>query len=197
MWWIFVAAAAALILALILLSPLKLELCVGDGVNVTARFLIFKRVIVPAPPKKDKRQKKRSKGQNKKKQTAKSQKRETSSGIISQIQTVTAIIKQLLDKTIKHIKIVLKKLVVSVGSDEAAKTAMIYGAVCVACDELIETMKRSLNFKIKGDDAVNVFADFSSEKTYADINIEFSLNIISAMIILSPILLKYFNEKDQ
>jgi len=197
MWWIAVVAAVVLILALMLLSPLRVELCVGDGTNVIARFLIFKRVILPSPPKKNKSKKKKSKEKQKKSQSKKPQKQDSSSGIVSQIQMITALVKQLLEKAKKHLKIELKKLVISVGSDEAAKTAMIYGAVCVACDELLETMRRSLNFKIKGDDAVNVFADFTSEKTYADINIVFSLNIIGALRIVIPILFKYLKDKDK
>ena len=194
MWWIPVVAAVAAILALILFSPVKIRVFTANGVNVTARYLIFKRELYPAPPKKEKKKKPK---EQKKKEKPKKEQTADFSNVLSQLKELTEILKKLLVKLKKRLRITLRKLYITVGSDEAAKTAMIYGAVCVACDELLETMKRFLKFKIKGDDAVGVNADFTSEKISAETDAEFSMSVISALTIVLPALAEYTKQKDK
>ena len=194
MWWIPVVAAVAAILALILFSPVKIRVFTLNGVNVTARYLIFKRELYPAPPKKEKKKKPK---EQKKKEKPKKEQTADFSNVLSQLKELTEILKKLLVKLKKRLRITLRKLYITVGSDEAAKTAMIYGAVCVACDELLETMKRFLKFRIKGDNAVGVNADFTSEKISADTDVEFSMSVISALAIVLPALAEYTKQKDK
>ncbi|MBO4353908.1 MAG: hypothetical protein J5860_03085 [Clostridia bacterium] len=194
MWWIPVVAAVAAILALILFSPVKIRVFTANGVNVTARYLIFKRELYPAPPKKEKKKKPK---EQKKKEKPKKEQTADFSNVLSQLKELTEILKKLLVKLKKRLRITLRKLYITVGSDEAAKTAMIYGAVCVACDELLETMKRFLKFRIKGDDAVGVNADFTSEKISAETDAEFSMSVISALTIVLPALAEYTKQKDK
>ena len=194
MWWIPVVAAVAAILALILFSPVKIRVFTLNGVNVTARYLIFKRELYPAPPKKEKKKKPK---EQKKKEKPKKEQTADFSNVLSQLKELTEILKKLLVKLKKRLRITLRKLYITVGSDEAARTAMIYGAVCVACDELLETMKRFLKFKIKGDDAVGVNADFTSEKISAETDAEFSMSVISALTIVLPALAEYTKQKDK
>ena len=194
MWWIPAVAAVTAVLALILFSPVKIRVFTQNGVNATARYLIFKRELYPAPPKKEKNKKPK---EQKKKEKPKKEQTNDFSNILSQMKELTDILKKLLVKLKKRLHITLKKLKITVGSDEAAKTAMIYGAVCVACDELLETMKRFLKFKIQGDNAVGVNADFTSEKTSADTDVEFSMSVISALSIVLPALAEYTKQKDK
>ena len=194
MWWIPVVAAVAAILALILFSPVKIRVFTANGVNVTAWYLIFKRELYPAPPKKEKKKKPK---EQKKKEKPKKEQTADFSNVLSQLKELTEILKKPLVKLKKRLRITLRKLYITVGSDEAAKTAMIYGAVCVACDELLETMKRFLKFRIKGDDAVGVSADFTSEKISAETDVEFSMSVISALTIVLPALAEYTKQKDK
>ena len=194
MWWIQVVAAVAAILALILFSPVKIRVFTLNGVNVTVRYLIFKRELYPAPPKKEKKKKPK---EQKKKEKPKKEQTADFSNVLSQLKELTEILKKLLVKLKKRLRITLRKLYITVGSDEAAKTAMIYGAVCVACDELLETMKRFLKFRIKGDDAVGVNADFTSEKISAETDVEFSMSVISALTIVLPALAESTKQKDK
>ena len=195
MWWIPVVAAVTAVLALILFSPVKIRVFTQNGVNATARYLIFKRELYPAPSKKEK--KKKPAKEQKKKEKPKKEQPSDFSNILSQLKDLTEILKKLLVKLKKRLRITLRKLNITVGSDEAAKTAMIYGAVCVACDELLETMKRFLKFRIKGDNAVGVNADFTSEKISADTDVEFSMSVISALVIVLPALAEYTKQKDK
>ena len=72
MWWIPVVAAVTAVLALILFSPVKIRVFTQNGVNATARYLILKRELYPAPPKKEKK-KKPAKEQKKKEKPKKEQ----------------------------------------------------------------------------------------------------------------------------
>ena len=189
MWWIAPAAVLA-VLIFALLLPVKLRLTAGEEIVAELRVLFCKRTLYPAPPEKKKKKKiskkeKKSGGKQQKKQT-------TAENALAAIKTVTDVIATLWDKLRRRMKIKLIKLCVVIATDEAAKTAVIYGAAANACDALLDAMRRYLKFTEK-DGAVSVSVDFTKEKTEFDLDIELSLRVIGALAVLLPALNKYLN----
>ncbi len=189
MWWIIPAViAAAAIVALNI--PVRLHIVVGDDVSAEWRVLFFKKQLYPAPPKKKKKA-------EKKEQTKKStpKKREmTAHDAIDILRSAAEVFGELLSKLRRRMKILLIKLNVKIGTDEAAKTAVIYGAAANACDELLEIMRRFTKFR-ENSGAVIITADFASEKTDFDAEAELSASVIGIFGVLLPTVNKLLSKK--
>ncbi|MBR6050155.1 MAG: hypothetical protein IKP68_03005 [Clostridia bacterium] len=191
MWWIIPAViAAAAIVALNI--PVRLHIVVGDDVSVEWRVLFMRKPLYPAPPKKKKKKKAAKKEQTKK---AAPKKREiTAHDVIDMLRSAAEVLGELLSKLRRRMKILLIKLNVKVGTDEAAKTAVIYGAAANACDELLEIMRRYTKFREKSG-AVSVTADFTSEKTDFAAELELSASVIGIFGVLLPTVNKLMSKK--
>ena len=190
MWWIAipVAASAAIIGALLL--PVTLRVSVGDEISAVWRVLFIRRTLYPAPEKKKKKKPKKETPE-KKKRPAK--KREiTADSAVKMLGSVAEMIGTLVSKLRRRVKITLLKLHVTVGTDEAAKTAMIYGAAANVCDELLEAMRRTAKFREK-DGAVAVTADFTAEKTVVDFEVDLTITVFGALAVLLPTVKKYLD----
>ena len=109
------------------------------------------------------------------------------------------LIKELLSVIIPGIwgklKIKTSKIVITVGSEDAAKTALLFSAVNSSVAGVLAYLDNSS--KIKGFDSseISVRADFLAEKTSADIDISFSLRIWQIIKILFDAALKYVKIK--
>ena len=192
MWWIAIPAAFLAVTLALLLLPVKLRITLGDGFRAEWRVLFYRRMLYPAPPKKKKKKPKKA-GEAKKKSPEK--KREmTAESAAEMIKSVTELIGTLVKKLRRRVRIKLIKLFVVVGTDEAAKTAILYGTICNACDELLEIMRRTTKFKDK-DGAVSVTADFTAGSTDVDLEAELSLTLIGAISVLLPVMKKYAENK--
>ena len=109
------------------------------------------------------------------------------------------LIKELLSVIIPGIwgklKIKTSKIVITVGSEDAAKTALLFSAVNSSVAGVLAYLDNSS--KIKGFDSseISVRADFIAEKISADIDISFSLRIWQIIKILFDAALKYVKIK--
>ncbi len=88
-------------------------------------------------------------------------------------------IKELLEdipaRFLRHLKVKLSRVIVTVGSDDAAKTAILYGAVSQTVAYIVEFLDHMSRLKYAPDAEVAVNADFLSEKSSADIKISFAI----------------------
>lgn len=182
MWWIIpVVILAAAIVALNI--PVRLHIAVGDEIRAEWRVLLWKKALYPAPVKKKKKKKTQKKEKPRKEPT---KKREiTADEVMEIISTAADVLVELLGKLRRRMKIFLIKLNIKVGTEEAAKTAVVYGAVANACDELLEIMRRFTKFR-ENSGAVIITADFASEKTDVDAELELSVSVIGLIGVLMP-----------
>lgn len=77
----------------------------------------------------------------------------------------------------KHFEIEAVKLRITVGSEDAAKTAMLYGILVQAVAYLLELLSVLTNLRIKKQNRGNILvdADFTSETIAADLHLIFKL----------------------
>ena len=122
-------------------------------------------------PKKKKKQKQ--------KKAAKPQKKEKKSieDIISLVKFLIEIAKKVLEKTWRYIRIKIERYDITVGTDDAAKTALIYGGVSQATSYLFTLLDETAHFRVKRKAPVNVGVDFLSAETKANVQMDFRLRL--------------------
>lgn len=128
----------------------------------------------PAAEQKPEKQKKQ-----KSKKSAKPQKKEKKNieDIISLVKLLIEIAKKVLEKTWRYIRIKTECYDITVGTDDAAKTALIYGGVSQATSYLFTLLDETAHFRVKRKAPVNVGVDFLSAETKASVQMDFRLRL--------------------
>lgn len=164
--------------------PVHIVLEADSDVRVHARVLFIKYALFPMKkrkkkPKTAKKSKKMKKSaspkpQKKKKATPKEKPKRD---IIGLIKLILKLVAAVLRKFPKHFRVRILRYNITVGTKDAAKTAILYGAVTGLSANLFELLKKGTRFRIRRKSDVNVYADFLGEKTKADIGIDISLTL--------------------
>lgn len=128
----------------------------------------------PAAEQKPEKQKKQ-----KSKKSAKPEKKEKQSieDIISLVKLLIEIAKKVLEKTWRYIRIKIERYDITVGTDDAAKTALIYGGVSQATSYLFTLLDETAHFRVKRKAPVNVGVDFLATETRANVQMDFCLRL--------------------
>lgn len=123
--------------------------------------------------------KKKKKKKQKQKKAEKPQKKEKKSieDIISLVKLLIEIAKKVLEKTWRYIRIKTECYDITVGTDDAAKTALIYGGVSQATSYLFTLLDETAHFRVKRKAPVNVGVDFLAAETRANVQMDFRLRL--------------------
>ena len=135
--------------------------------------------------------KKAKKGGTQSTATTPSQKR----GLLENLGLIHNIVTTLLGKSTKHIRLRASRIIITVATDDAAKTAILFGAVNQAVVALIELLDQAKKWRRLRDSQISVKADFASEKSVADISITLSLRVWQMLSILFHTALSYIKGK--
>lgn len=204
-----------ILLALILLLLLRVKISVisdGDRVKLLLRILGIPFKLYPRKSKKQKirlsdytprglrrAQKKKDKKALKESLKEKHEKPLEEEGekptLSETVSTITALAKKIITKFFRHLRIDVTNIRISVGTPDAAKTGILYGAVCQGVAYLTEVLDHVTNVKKIKKSEISVSADFVSGKTVADINISFSLTVWQALDILLGAAFEYIKSK--
>lgn len=128
----------------------------------------------PAAEQKPEKQKKQ-----KSKKSAKPDKKEKQSieDIVALVKLLIEIAKKVLEKTWRYIRIKIERYDITVGTDDAAKTAFIYGGVSQATSYLFTLLDETAHFRVKRKAPVNVGVDFLAAETRANVQMDFCLRL--------------------
>ena len=77
----------------------------------------------------------------------------------------------------RNFKIRVHAYEICVASEEAAKTAVMYGAVKSLSETIFLRLQDSINFKIVKNAPVGIYVDFLETKFKANVKIDFSISI--------------------
>lgn len=115
----------------------------------------------------------------KSKKSAKPEKKEKQSieDIVALVKLLIEIAKKVLEKTWRYIRIKIERYDITVGTDDAAKTALIYGGVSQATSYLFTLLDETAHFRVKRKAPVNVGVDFLSAETKASVQMDFRLRL--------------------
>ncbi|MBR3965514.1 MAG: DUF2953 domain-containing protein [Clostridia bacterium] len=195
-----------LILTLILLIRIRVTIDYkGEDIKLKLHILGIPITLLPKKQKKKKirisdysyknQQKKLKKPKKQKpekeKKKSKEEKLKEKPPLSEAIPMIADIVKYLLGKFFGHLRIDVTEIKITVGSDDAAKTAILFGIINQAAAALFDLLGSITNVKKNRKNEIGVYADFTSEKTVININLGFSLRIWHVFSIALGTLFRY------
>ena len=214
MWWLILLIPFIL---LVLLMFLKVRLCLvyEDEFSVKIKVLLFNITLFPRSVKKPKPknfsikalQKKQNKLNKKKlkKQSAetseKTESQDTKKDKATKIKDILELIKIILDNVIspfgRYLKVEIIKMHITAGTDDPAKTAVIYGGICQLTSYIVELLSNLTNVDVKKTNSIIVNPDFLEGKTSAKINITLGLRVWHSISLALKFFMAYIKRKNQ
>ena len=176
----------------IFIIPIHVTVGLTESVSVMIRVLFLKIPILPkAKKKKKKKKEKKPKPKKKKKEKnpedkkkKKKKKKKKVSDIVALVRMLLNVVVALLKRLGRNFKIRVHAYEICVASEEAAKTAVMYGAVKTLSETIFLRLQDSINFKIVKNAPVGIYVDFLEEKFKANVKIDFSISIAGVFGIL-------------
>lgn len=185
MGWI-IAGSIFVFILLLTLGRVKIIFDYKDDVIFKVKYMFLPLVTFPAtkpkkqkPPKKEKKSKKKTEEAAEEKTEDEKPEEKKPKKKIS-LADIFEILKLVLDSLGKPLKRILKRTIfahlalrISVGGEDAAKTAIKFGLVNLAVGNALGWLDTV--FTLKTPDDINITADFQSEETKIDCYCEISL----------------------
>lgn len=103
------------------------------------------------------------------------------------IALITALVKRFYELTSGRIKIRIKKLHITVSTDDAAKTAILYGAVCEATAMLLGLVNDGYTPIRYKEGAIAIIPDYVSGKCDAKVDVICSISLVRAFMVLGSL----------
>lgn len=142
----------------------------------------------------DKKKRKLDKKARKDAEKAGALKKESSS-LLDNVNLITSLVEVFLKKFFRHLKIKVARLNITVATEDAAKTAILYGAVSQAVSYLIAILDAKSNLKQARKAQFNVNADFCATKSSADVHLSFSIRVGQVLLIALAVLFRFIKHK--
>ena len=114
-------------------------------------------------------------------------------GLIENIKMIARLISSFLKICTPYIKVKLARVHIRVASNDAAKTAILYGAVSGAVACLIDAIDEFTNLSKLKRKSINIEPDFLSDKTETQINISLSISVWGAIATILKMTIKHSN----
>lgn len=177
-----------LFFAFLFTVPLHVIITANDDVSVMARVLCFRYSLFPVVKRRKKRSKSNKKAasstQKRGKKAKKPKKKRTKQELWHLIRLLFKIVTAVLKKLPRSVRIRLETFEITVATGDAAKTAVLYGAVSGLAWNLFDILKNNIDFKVRKRASVGVEADFLGEKSRANIKIDLSTTLGRVFVLL-------------
>ena len=189
------------LIAIILSLKVTLTVKYDGDVKLFARVLFVRIKLYPRKKKKHKRSMSAKKAQKVKKKKAKcvsdtgkkkeKKPKKTPSEIIEIIQVVCMIVKEVVSNLSKYLRIKIAKIHIKIATDDAAHTAIAYGAVTQSINVLFPLLENVKNFSMPKRRDIDIRSDFTSEECEMDLCLRFSVRVWQAALIAIKVLIKF------
>ena len=181
-----------LFFVLVAIIPLRIRISYTDSVNVYLPFLFFRIPIYPRNKKlksmsaeefrESRKQKKKKKPKakqsvNKESADINEQKKLTLKSIKPQLSEILNYVKALIVKFNGHLNAKIYALRIVISSDDAAATAITYGAVSSAVAALMGVLEDRCNIKYSKNARTGVYVDYILGKCFFECDIRFTLKV--------------------
>ena len=188
---IAIIATILLIIIFLLSSRIKIQISYSEDIKVIAKYLFFKKPVYPKQEKlkiSDYKYKKYKKKLLKKKKKKSDEKNETvkqpenkKKSIVNQLKLLIYIVKKIYKKLFNKLRIDVKYINITVASDNAAKTAVLYGIVYQSVDYLLAFINENTRINQKKAEDICITTNYLTDKTIFDINLVFSMSVFSLL----------------
>lgn len=115
-----------------------------------------------------------------------------SPSLLDKLNTIREIISIFFNAFRTHLHVKLSKIHVSVATNDAAKTAVLYGAISGAVACIVDLIDEITNLKPLKDSSISVEPGFLSSKTEIDLNITLYITVFGAIKSLMKSLIQYY-----
>ena len=166
----------------------------SDEVSLSVKVLFFKIKILPSKDGKkvrgmsekkakkirealQKKEKKKALEKKEKDEAKKIKDKKSILEIISNVKLITSIVLTVIKKFFGHLKIKITRIKLVVASDDAATTAVAYGAITQSLNILLPALESVKTFKGIKRSEIDVRADFLQDSPTIDIEISFSIRV--------------------
>ena len=190
---LYVILSVFAVVFVLLLLPVRLSLTFQDELSLSASYLFLRFPIYPKEKEvrlskyTQRKLKKRKKKLKKKKQierisaTKKAKKpKPTLKQRLRQLRLILYILKNVYKNVLSAVHVRVKRLYVRVGTDDAAKTAILYGVAAQSTSYLLTLLHDHTKTTVKRGGA-DVGADFCGTESALDVDIVFSVRPISVL----------------
>ena len=97
--------------------------------------------------------------------------------ILKMLEMLRNVLASIFVKLWRYFRVRVKNFHITVASEDAATTAMMYGAICGYGDAILAILEKALDFKIEKSAKVGADCDYLSEEMKMDIEIDISISI--------------------
>lgn len=175
---LWIIGGLAVLFAILLTAPVKIGVSYCDDLQVVAKYLFLKLTLWSSEDKKEKKQKKQKTKKQKSREDKPQKEKKQRPPLRLLAETVLDILKKLFLKLKKHLRLEKATARITVGHEDPAKAALLYGGISSATGNLFVFLqgiknrskkKKTIDFEIK--------PDFLAEKTYAFLELELSARL--------------------
>ena len=110
------------------------------------------------------------------------------------LRLARALLRMLIRRTKKHLRLHAARLHIRVATGDAATTAIAYGAIAQSTAYLLGALGEVTRLRADSDD-VCVVADFTGERSAADVRIVLSIRVWGALATMLGVVLSYLRTK--
>jgi hypothetical protein len=194
---LYIILGIALLIGLILVLRVRLVINFDNDLCVYLRFLFFKYRIYPEKPKKANPKRKKSKKSKKSKAeaSAKSDEPKKEDSVVTKLWAIRKTLLTTIERFLGKLHFKFVKLNAVVGCENAASTALLYGAVSQGVAYLIEILDNISNVDISKRSEISVKSDFVSQKSSLDGKIILYISIAHLLYVLVDFLKKMLKSK--
>lgn len=199
---VYILLAIALLITFLLSAKVKLFIIYDDSLTVYAKYLFFRYSIVPGKDKSSSKRKSKKKRKNNapKKQSSEVQKpvasgKKNEKSIISKLFEVKEIIARFINKFFKKLHFKFIKLKIVVACENAAATALAYGAVTQGVSYILEMLNSVSTIETSKNSDISITSDFVSKKSEFQCNIELYARMLPTLIVGFSSFLDYAKHK--
>ena len=206
---LWIVCGVLLFFALLLFIPIGVELRYDGEIAVAVRVLCFRYRIMPKKQKKiklrrftkkryermlakerkkeakkaakkaEKAAEKAAKAEKEKSAGAAGKKKESQTKLISDMWQMRSLIMRIVRRFIGRVRTERMRVRLVIGSDNAAQSALIYGAAANAAVDMQEILRTQTNLRRECE--IELGVDFTSETTVADVYVRLAVTLASAL----------------
>ena len=131
----------------------------------------------PKPTKEEKEEKKKKKPKKDKKMPKKPVPLKFGIDVVKILATVRNVLGAIFVKLFRYFRVRVKNFHITVASEDAATTAMLYGAICGYGDAIMAILEKALDFKIEKGAKVGASCDYLSDEMKLDVEVDISISL--------------------
>ena len=192
--FVYILLGIALLIALLLISKVKVYVCYDDSARVYARYLFVRLSLFPKKPK-VKKEKKRKKKPKTDTEIVKQDEKAKEKSLVAKLWEVRSVLIETLKRFFNKLHFRFITLKARVACSDAAKTALAYAGVNQGISYIIEILRNVSNVEPANRADISVQSDFISQKSEFECKIQLHIRVYSLIYVGFCAIIDYFKFK--